>query len=176
VSQWFALCYSWPNFWILVCMFMVQFASLCRSCWKCKKSFIKDAGCNKMTCTCGAIMCYICRQPVTSYSHFNGQGGSEFHKWVALLCQSFWNALISLRFWIGCDSGQVTTGPVTRGGGIECWGIISSKCHSSPTLLCFHMVSYVLYLMEWSPVFATLFFELSHGWTLSCPLFGDFRL
>lgn len=52
----------------------------CRSCWQCKRKFIKEAGCNKMTCTCGARMCYICRQPVTNYSHFNGQGGTEFHK------------------------------------------------------------------------------------------------
>lgn len=54
--------------------------ALVRSCWKCKKQFIKEAGCNKMTCTCGALMCYICRQPVTNYSHFNGQGGTEFDK------------------------------------------------------------------------------------------------
>lgn len=54
--------------------------ALVRSCWKCERKFIKEAGCNKMTCTCGAHMCYICRQPVTNYSHFNGQGGTEFHK------------------------------------------------------------------------------------------------
>lgn len=54
--------------------------ALVRSCWRCKRNFIKEAGCNKMTCTCGARMCYICRQPVTDYSHFNGQGGTEFHK------------------------------------------------------------------------------------------------
>lgn len=33
-----------------------------------------------MACTCGATMCYICRQPVTDYSHFNGQGGTEHEK------------------------------------------------------------------------------------------------
>lgn len=69
------------------CSLMNQFLGLskndsfcCRSCWQCKRNFIKEAGCNKMTCTCGARMCYICRQPVTDYSHFNGQGGTEFHK------------------------------------------------------------------------------------------------
>ncbi|KAJ4432000.1 hypothetical protein ANN_20614 [Periplaneta americana] len=45
-----------------------------------QKSFIKESGCNKMTCSCGAMMCYICRQPVQDYTHFNGQGGTEFHK------------------------------------------------------------------------------------------------
>jgi hypothetical protein len=51
-----------------------------RTCWKCGKKFIKEDGCNKMKCTCGALMCYICRQPVKDYSHFNGQGGDAYHK------------------------------------------------------------------------------------------------
>ncbi|KAG8223928.1 hypothetical protein J437_LFUL003736 [Ladona fulva] len=45
--------------------------ALVRTCWKCSKKFIKESGCNKMTCTCGAIMCYLCRQPVKDYKHFN---------------------------------------------------------------------------------------------------------
>jgi hypothetical protein len=62
----------------------------CRSCWKCKRNFIKEAGCNKMTCNCGAAMCYICRQPVTNYTHFNGEGGTEFNKLVTHFCHSLW--------------------------------------------------------------------------------------
>ena len=49
--------------------------ALMRKCWSCKKPFVKVDGCNKMTCQCGAQMCYLCRQPVKSYGHFYGQGG-----------------------------------------------------------------------------------------------------
>lgn len=42
-----------------------------RNCPNCKKPFMKDRGCNKMTCPCcGTISCYICRQRIKDYSHF----------------------------------------------------------------------------------------------------------
>ena len=49
--------------------------AMIRNCWKCQKPFVKADGCNKMTCDCGASMCYLCRQPVKDYKHFFGQGG-----------------------------------------------------------------------------------------------------
>ncbi|KAK4328200.1 hypothetical protein Pmani_001322 [Petrolisthes manimaculis] len=44
--------------------------AMVRECWKCKKRFIKEDGCNKMRCSCGAMMCYICKKPIKGYDHF----------------------------------------------------------------------------------------------------------
>ncbi|KAJ7271887.1 hypothetical protein B0H12DRAFT_1091875 [Mycena haematopus] len=46
--------------------------ALMRNCPNCKKAFIKEAGCNKMTCpNCMALSCYICRQLINGYEHFD---------------------------------------------------------------------------------------------------------
>ena len=48
-----------------------------RVCPKCNASFVKTAGCNKMTCQCGYKMCYVCRKDIggkeggdAGYQHF----------------------------------------------------------------------------------------------------------
>jgi len=49
--------------------------AMLRTCVACQKKFFKEDGCNKMKCSCGATMCYLCRKPVPDdYSHFYGQG------------------------------------------------------------------------------------------------------
>ncbi|KAB0794949.1 hypothetical protein PPYR_11788 [Photinus pyralis] len=50
---------------------------LLRTCYKCDMKFIKEEGCNMMKCRCGALMCYVCNQPVKNYNHFNGPDGSN---------------------------------------------------------------------------------------------------
>ncbi|KAI4254417.1 MAG: hypothetical protein LQ352_003119 [Teloschistes flavicans] len=54
--------------------------ALKRTCPKCGLSFIKDSGCNKLTCVCGYAMCYICRQ---------GLGPNEGGEGYTHFCQHF---------------------------------------------------------------------------------------
>ncbi|PIA88930.1 E3 ubiquitin-protein ligase [Cercospora beticola] len=47
-------------------------AALVRKCNKCSKPFIKDFGCNKMSCSsCGNLQCYVCSETVRDYNHFD---------------------------------------------------------------------------------------------------------
>lgn len=43
-----------------------------RTCPVCNLSFVKETGCNKLTCVCGYTMCYVCRQEIGKerYAHF----------------------------------------------------------------------------------------------------------
>ncbi|KAK3949096.1 hypothetical protein QBC32DRAFT_220507 [Pseudoneurospora amorphoporcata] len=53
--------------------------AMIRECYKCNNRFIKESGCNKMTCPrCRAMQCYVCRQPC-DYSHFDdvNRGGKK---------------------------------------------------------------------------------------------------
>ncbi|KAF6842605.1 ring finger [Colletotrichum musicola] len=56
-------------------------AALIRKCNKCGTPFIKESGCNKMTCTrsgCGNVQCYVCAKSC-DYAHFNdtSRGGKQ---------------------------------------------------------------------------------------------------
>lgn len=48
--------------------------ALMRKCPKCGVNFFKTEGCNKMTCSCGHKICYICRKPIADYNHFYNSG------------------------------------------------------------------------------------------------------
>ncbi|KAI9799509.1 MAG: hypothetical protein M1833_004031 [Piccolia ochrophora] len=39
-------------------------AAVKRTCPICHTSFVKSAGCNKLVCPCGYIMCYVCREGI----------------------------------------------------------------------------------------------------------------
>ncbi|KAF2120898.1 hypothetical protein BDV96DRAFT_484706 [Lophiotrema nucula] len=50
--------------------------ALIRKCNRCKNPFVKDHGCNKMTCTkCSNVQCYVCSKDVRDYNHFSDEGG-----------------------------------------------------------------------------------------------------
>ncbi|KAL9001581.1 MAG: hypothetical protein Q9169_000157 [Polycauliona sp. 2 TL-2023] len=55
-------------------------AALKRTCPRCGLGFIKDSGCNKLTCVCGYVMCYVCRQGLAAMD--GGEGYQHF-------CQHF---------------------------------------------------------------------------------------
>jgi hypothetical protein len=43
-----------------------------RKCPSCNYAFVRDSGCNKMTCAnCSVLSCYICRQQIQDVFHFN---------------------------------------------------------------------------------------------------------
>ncbi|KAI8914047.1 hypothetical protein DFJ77DRAFT_418209, partial [Powellomyces hirtus] len=47
-----------------------QSAALIRHCPTCSCAVYKTSGCNKMTCPCGQMFCYIFRESVQNYGHF----------------------------------------------------------------------------------------------------------
>jgi E3 ubiquitin-protein ligase RNF216 len=46
-------------------------AAFIQKCNKCFKPFVKADGCNKMTCSCGNLQCYICGENIKDYTHFD---------------------------------------------------------------------------------------------------------
>lgn len=54
-------------------------AALVQKCNKCTKPFVKLSGCNKMTCNCGNLQCYVCGQNIRDYRHFE-RGKCPLHE------------------------------------------------------------------------------------------------
>src|SRR5579871_2913090 len=54
-------------------------AAFIHICNKCHQPFLKEDGCNKMTCLCGNNQCYVCRQNVADYNHF-GPGKCQLYE------------------------------------------------------------------------------------------------
>lgn len=45
-----------------------------RRCPNCNCAFVRESGCNKMTCrSCNTLSCYICRQLIQGVRNFNEQ-------------------------------------------------------------------------------------------------------
>ncbi|KAG1852496.1 hypothetical protein F4604DRAFT_1805515 [Suillus subluteus] len=60
--------------------------ALMRNCPKCQKAFIKEHGCNKMTCpNCRTVSCYICREVINGYEHFGNSPNGRVDKNKCLL-------------------------------------------------------------------------------------------
>ncbi|KAF3281681.1 hypothetical protein TWF970_002227 [Orbilia oligospora] len=55
-----------------ICVENAMAAAIKRTCPTCGTSFVKSDGCNKLTCVCGYVMCYICRADLKGigYKHF----------------------------------------------------------------------------------------------------------
>jgi hypothetical protein len=52
--------------------------AIVRKCKKCTLPVIKDGGCNRMVCSCGAQFCYLCRKGISGYNHFDTSGCNLF--------------------------------------------------------------------------------------------------
>lgn len=79
-------------------------AARIRKCHKCGTGLIKSEGCNRMSCRCGAQMCYLCRAAINGYDHF-----CQHPRSPGAPCQD-------------CAKCSLWTDPTVSEGG--CWGAI----------------------------------------------------
>ena len=74
------ICYESAVLSLRTAMEAARTAALKRTCPRCGLSFIKESGCNKLTCVCGYVICYLCRQHLS-----HGDGGEGYGHF----CQHF---------------------------------------------------------------------------------------
>ncbi|XP_076649255.1 uncharacterized protein LOC143357015 [Halictus rubicundus] len=67
--------------------------ALVRKCQMCRKPYFKNDGCNKITCTCGLMMCYICEQVIQGANHFNDISGCPYYSDNTVLNRDTVNAV-----------------------------------------------------------------------------------
>ena len=53
-----------------------------RHCPYCNQEYQKGNGCNKITCRCGKLSCYLCGQKIKDYSHF-GESPGKCKLWTS---------------------------------------------------------------------------------------------
>ena len=74
------VCHESANLSLRTTIESARTAALKRTCPQCGLAFVKDSGCNKLTCVCGYTMCYVCRQGLGK-----GEGGEGYRHF----CQHF---------------------------------------------------------------------------------------
>lgn len=74
------ICYESATLSLRTTVEAARTAALKRTCPRCGLGFIKESGCNKLTCVCGYTMCYVCRQGLG-----RGGGGEGYRHF----CQHF---------------------------------------------------------------------------------------
>lgn len=60
-----------------------------RVCPRCNTSFVKNSGCNKLTCPCGYKMCYVCRKDIGGTASGSGEDGADADVGYRHFCQHF---------------------------------------------------------------------------------------
>lgn len=61
-----------------------QFMKKYVKCPKCKAPIDKFDGCNKVSCICGCILCYVCGKQISGYEHFQ-ENNAKCNLWSNII-------------------------------------------------------------------------------------------